>query len=140
MNIKWTVLFLILFLSSCAHESYTCRSMSNETHNKAFMYQLNLDGIDYKVNENGLICLPTEMWDGESFSKLDNQVSTYYRGVAELLITQADVKKVALWLETENIPHDFSVSSKGTLLVIYSASPNEAKENREKMYSVLKND
>ena len=111
--------------------------MSNDTHYKAFIYQLTKNEVDFKVKENGLICLPSEMWDGDSFAKLDNQVSTYYSGVAELFRDQEDITKVALWLETEKIPHDFSVSSQGTLLVIYSANPSEAEDNKQKMYTVL---
>ena len=138
MIFKWTLFASVLLLFSCSYKgSHSCRTMSTDTHFKAFIYQLTENEVNFKVKENNLLCLPSEMWDGESFSKLDNQVSTYYRGVAELFRNQEDITKVALWLENENIPHDFSVSSNGTLLVIYSANPSEAEQNKQKMYSVL---
>jgi hypothetical protein len=141
MFFKWILFAVILLLSSCSYKgSHSCRTMSNETHYKAFIYQLTKNNVDFKVKENKLICLPSEMWDGENFAKLDNQVSTFYRGIAELFRNQEDITKVALWLETENIPHDFHVSSNGTLLVIYSANPIEAEKNKQKMYSVLNKD
>lgn len=124
-------------LASCTKTSITCRNLGNETHEKAYIYQLKENNADYHINDKGLICMETSMWEGESFLAFENQVNTFYRGVAEILTDQEDVKNVALWLETEKIPHDFSVSSRGTFLVIYSASPQEAEENRNKLNSVL---
>ena len=134
------ILLTYIFLQSivgCTKTSTTCRNLGDETHEKAYIYQLKENNVEFHVNDQNLICMDTLMWEGENYSKFENQVNTFYRGVAEMLTNQDDINNVALWLETENIPHDFSVSSRGTFLVIYSANPQEAEENRNKLNSVL---
>ena len=132
-----TTSIFLLSIVSCSKTSITCRNLGDNTHEKAYVYQLNENNAEFHINEQGLICMDTSMWEGETFSMFEHQVNTFYRGVAEMLTNQEDVKNVALWLETENVPHEFSVSSKGTLLVVYSASPEEAENNRTKLDAML---
>ncbi len=120
-----------------ADHEYPCIMNQNETEVKAFIYQLEKDGSDYHVNDNGELCLPPELSSIEEVMKLKTIVGEYYAGVAYRLTSEDGISKVKSWLSTENVPHKMSDRDYGIFLVIYSESPEKAKSNREKMESIL---
>jgi len=124
-------------LVGCEQTFYSCQNFDNEKHRDAYAYLLTEKKISFNVASSSSLCIDKSMLESDGFYKFEHQVDTYYRGVAANLTSQEQVKKVALWIETESIHHDFTVKSTGTFLVVYSGSPQEADNNRNKLNLLL---
>jgi len=136
-NILSLIVISLPLISSCGIDHKQCRELENKTHRQAVIYQLEQNNVQYTLSEHGQICMTPEFWNSEEYESIRKEVNSYYRDVATPFSTQEQAKRMALWLEKENIQHRFSVTSDGIFLVIFSANPEDAENNRNKMNEIL---
>ena len=129
---------VVAALSGCSSGYDQCMILTDEVHKEAFLYQVKNLKIDYKLNDQGDICMPDEIFESDKLLELQNRVNAYYRGVAEMLTNNEEQDNALGWLSRENIPHSVSESPRGKFLIIYSRSPAEAEEYRAKLNNVLR--
>ena len=134
-----SLLFIFMsMLHGCAQDyGYKCIKNQSDIEVDATIYQLEKDKTKYTLNEEGELCIPQDVASIDQVMALKNRVGEYYLGVAEMLTTEEEIKKVEKWLSVSNRPHELTETERGKFIVLYSTSPEDAQSNRVLLDNVL---
>jgi len=131
-----TAIILSLVAGYIYLEKFTCKNHHDIELTEILKENYIESGLSAYINFDGELC---HINNYKIYTdQINQEVNSFYRGVAGIITTSKEKELVLNWVKPNNISYRFSPSERGTFVVIYSKNKNEFKRNKIKLNEIFK--